>query len=202
MVLSKFGFLSASCLGSLYHIFHATRDCATNDLPIPVASDLGGTRHNCHLPVLGSHSALLSLPGSLSLSLAHSRCVLSRQGAGGHTRASGLRSCTIAGNLSSSPMVSFETRRVQATTAVQVDLLVWGAGAEDPRFWDSRTRSYICPVKKARTPLCLPPALRAPRYLRTRSQVSRVPLDQRWAEAVTSECATGSCPRWAKATPK
>lgn len=34
------------------------------------------------------------------------------------------------------------------------------------------------------------------------TQVSRVPLDQRWAEAVTAECATRSCPRWAKATPK
>lgn len=140
--------------------------------PHPVVSDLGGTRHNCHLPALGSHSALLSLPGSPSHALAHSRCALSRQGLGGHNRAPGLRSCTIVGSLSSSPMVSFETRRVQATTAVQVDLLVWSTGDEDPRFWASRTWSYICPVKKARTPLCLPPALRAPRYPKTRAQVS------------------------------
>lgn len=109
--------------------------------PHSVVSDLGGTRHNCHLPALSSHSALLSLPGSSSHALAHSRCALSRQGAGGHTRASGLRSCTIAGSLSSSPVVSFETWRVQATTGVQVDLLVWSAGGENPGFWASRTPS-------------------------------------------------------------
>lgn len=72
-------------------------------------------------------------------------------------------------------MVSFEPRGVQATTAVQVDLLVWSTGGEDPRFWAIRTRSHICPGEKARTPLFLPPALRhldipglAPRCLECR----------------------------------
>lgn len=96
-------------------------------------------------------------------------------------------------------MVSFETQRMQETIAVQVDLLlVWSSGAGNPRFWASRIRYHTCPVKKARTLLCLPPALRAPRYPGTLAQVSWVSLDQRWAQVVTAECATGSCPQVGK----
>lgn len=99
-------------------------------------------------------------------------------------------------------MVSFEKRGVHATTAAQVDLLVWRPGSEGARFWASRTRSHICPVKKAHTLLFLPPALLALRYPRTRAQVSWVSLDQCWAVVVTSEYATRSCLRWSKAASK
>lgn len=75
----------------------------------------------------------------------------------------------------SRPVVSFETQGVQATTAVQADLLVWNAGGKDPRFWASRTQSdseSLMLVKKAR--FFLPPALLAPLYFETRVQVSWV----------------------------
>lgn len=147
---------------------------------IPVVSDLDDTWHSCHLPALdtppprsvGFVWLSQQCSGTRSLCSEPSGCRRSHQSVR-------LRSCIIARSLSSSSMVSFEPRGVQATTAVQVDLLVWSAGGEDPRFWASRTRSHICPGEKSRTPLFLPPALRAPRHPRTRTQVSRVSLGPR-----------------------